>query len=184
MLTIDQKTKLLKMWEDGSTSGQIASELRVTRNTVAGILGRMRAAGKVGYKDPTKNKTKPKPPKVVVAKPEPLPKPKVEIELVAVIEVVPPPMPQPLNGGKGIDLYRLNYRTCRYIISGEGAAESTFYCGHEISRGAYCEPHAAMCYAGREKILRPKNDLTNQPSIALRHAQRESPMPLSSRLWR
>ncbi len=179
MLTPQQKAKIFKLWEDGLTGSDIAAKLKVTRNVVAGILGRARAAGKVKYR------IKPvKPPKNVKEK-------TIRIKVKPAFEVItlpplppPPPLPIPNPGNPGIEITRLNLRTCRYIVTGNGSPYSTFYCGEEVSRGAYCTYHGELCYAGREKILRPKNDLTNQPSIALRHAQRESPMPLSSRLWR
>jgi hypothetical protein len=165
MLTDRQKAHVVKMWHEGRTSGDIAAAVGVTRNTVAGILGRMRAAGKIGYRDQKKKKNNPKP--------------VVEVKLIAIVEVVvpppppPPPLPQSLNGGKGINLLQLNYRTCRYIIKGQGSVASTFYCGYEVKRGAYCEPHAAMCYNGREKIVKAKtNDFANRSPIAFRYAQR------------
>jgi hypothetical protein len=163
MLTDQQKARIVKMWHEGRTSGEIAAEMGVTRNTIAGIVGRMRAAGKIGYRDQKKKKNNPRP--------------VVEVKLIAIVEVVipppppPPPTSKPLNGGKGISLLQLNYRTCRYIIKGQGSVASTFYCGHEVERGAYCEPHAAMCYNGREKIVKAKtNDYSSRPSIALGYA--------------
>jgi hypothetical protein len=45
----------------------------------------------------------------------------------------------------GIRMDELRYDSCRYIISHD-AALSVRYCGHERKRGAYCSPHAELCY--------------------------------------
>ena len=45
----------------------------------------------------------------------------------------------------GVRMDELRYDSCRYIISTDTAV-SVRYCGHERKRGAYCTPHAELCY--------------------------------------
>jgi len=164
MLTMTEKGRILRMWEAGHTSGEIAAALKITRSTVAGVLNRLREAGRIGYRQ--------KPPKVKALKVPSKPKPKVEVKIVQ-LSIPLAPLPVPKKDAKKLPITQLSLRTCRYIVEGEGAVRSTFYCGNEVSRGAYCETHAAICYNGRDKILKPRtNDYPNRSAIALRYAQR------------
>jgi hypothetical protein len=174
MLTPEQKARILALWEAGETGGQIAAKMKVTRNTVAGILGRMRAAGKVDYRIKPK-----KPPKIVKEK-------FIRIKVKPPVEVIAPlpPLPTPAPGTPGIEITRLNLRTCRYIVTGNGTPSSTLYCGGEVTRGAYCTYHGEMCYTGREKIMRPKNDFAVGTTHAPQYSKGQSNVPFPSRLWR
>jgi len=161
MLTMEQKGRILKMWEDGRSSSEIAFELKVTRGTIAGVLNRLREAGRIGYRE---KKPSVKAPKV----------PKITKTVANVIRFKPilPALPEPSIGTKGLPITKLSLRTCRFIVDGEGAVLSTFYCGKEVERGSYCEPHAALCYNGRAKILRPRtNDYPARSAIAFRYAK-------------
>ena len=174
MLTMTEKGRILRMWEAGHTSGEIAAALKITRSTVAGVLNRLREAGRIGYRTKT---TKPqRPPKAKI----------VRIKVKAVVEVVAPlpPLPKPVNNASGIEILKLNFRTCRYIVAGEGSPKTTLYCGQEVTRGAYCANHGAMCYTGRDKIMRPKNDFAARSTYAPRYSKGQSNLPFPTRLWR
>jgi hypothetical protein len=161
MLTIAQKAKILKMWNLNYTTRDIATELNVTRNVVAGILGRMRAAGKIGYRvRPTKEPKQrvPKAPQKIRDK---------KISRAKIIRRIAfNPIPQINKGEPGISILKLNYSTCRYIVDGEGPVASTFYCGKKVERGSYCECHANLCYIGREKVVNGRPEFQNKSGFA------------------
>jgi len=161
MLTTQQKATILKMWDKKHTTKEIAMTLGVTRNVVAGILGRMRAAGKIGYRDKPPKVDKPRVPKA----PE---RPKVKkISRAKIIRRMTfEPVPKANHGEPGILILKLNYSTCRYIIDGDGPVASTFYCGKEVERGSYCESHAILCYMGREKVMNSRPDFQNRSGFA------------------
>jgi hypothetical protein len=47
------------------------------------------------------------------------------------------------------ELLNLKHWSCRYIVY-TGPRFPTLYCGKPKARGAYCEPHADMCYIKSE----------------------------------
>ena len=47
----DKDKAMLKMWDEGATSSEIANHFGVTRNVIMGRFHRLRSAGFLGYKE-------------------------------------------------------------------------------------------------------------------------------------
>ena len=147
---MDENTQtMLELWAQGLSDKNIAQQLGVTKNAIAGRLHRMHLAGKipVEYFARRNQVSKRRPPRET-AKPEPLPLP----------DVPPPPQQQACeiidlfankDPGRGADtsirLEKLTPRSCRYVVSGDKAADYLF-CGKLKAKGSYCEEHAKICY--------------------------------------
>lgn len=59
----------------------------------------------------------------------------------------------PLPASKPVTIMELTAATCRWPVRIDGRSEWHF-CGQTVTRGRYCEPHAALAY--RPPPLRPK----------------------------
>jgi GcrA cell cycle regulator len=154
---MDENTEtMLELWAQGLSDKQIAMHLGVSKNAIAGKLHRMNLAGKVPleYLSRRNEVCKRRPPRET-AKPEPLPLP----------ASTPQPPPQEAceiidlfankDPGKGADrpirLEKLTPRSCRYVVSGDKAADYLF-CGKVKAKGSYCEEHARICYSPLVRI--------------------------------
>ena len=128
----DERVALLKkMWVEGKTAAEIASELGgVTRNAVIGKAHRLKLSNRVS---PIQQNTK---------KPAAAPKPP---------EAAREPKIQKLleqdNNRKGIPMLQLGARMCRWPL-GDPASPDFRYCGADspIGEGPYCKYHARVAY--------------------------------------
>lgn len=123
--TEEGKAAIKEMWNSGQTSSQIASVMGVSRNSIIGIVNRMRQSGHNILEKGCK-RAKKVPKKTVVAtnkKKEPAPR---------------------LLGE--VDILGLTIRSCRFIVS-EGNFRNTLYCNKDIVKGPYCADHYKLCYA-------------------------------------
>lgn len=147
------KLKIIEMWENLQTSGQIAAALGVTRNAVMGFISRYRAKGNnLRGKVPVSEEVKMarrnerqkayresrKKPQVIVKNPEPI---------VLAFERVEP------TRTSSVALLELRGHHCRFIV---GSGDVTMYCGKEKSRGAYCAEHYSLCYVPVRKAMAAK----------------------------
>ena len=146
MSDIDDRIKV--MWDNGSTSSEIASELGVTRNTVMGRVSRMKARGDIKFRIlNVKEKEPKKVPAISPTKKErilyvlptyPLrPSARRKPE-----KIVDEPVQQRVGN---VTLMELSYKHCRYIV-GANKLRGVLYCGNDKGRGAYCISHATLCY--------------------------------------
>ncbi len=140
----DERVEVLKkLWVEGRTASQIASELGdVTRNAVIGKVHRL---GLSGRPSPIKRKTKKAEPRKATARKAQAKK--VAPKQTAVIRPIRPVITQdiePLNGGSS--MMELKERMCKWPI-GDPKSQEFRFCGHKVTEGLpYCEHHAMIAY--------------------------------------
>jgi hypothetical protein len=175
-LTEKQKS-IVEMWEKGMSSTEIADLLRITRNSVMGIVFRLQKKGlimrvdnpakKKGYlSKPQKNPRPPAPPRLP-------PKPKVDDPTAQKRQEEAEKLReffQRRDADRGVTIFDLKYDSCRFI-AGEVMADKTIYCGKPVSRRHYCAEHAALCYFKRQSASNADNAPT-QPAITRFNAKR------------
>ena len=148
MISEDQKTKIVELWEEGLSGTQIGELLSLTRNAVIGVVNRLR---KKGFKFKRNEKVEHKK-RVSLAREKreedyqkrnakKLKKPLV-IEVEKQEKIYPIPILPTRDGG--IDLIDLKRTSCRFIVSGDDTPIK--YCGETQDRGAYCRDHYKICY--------------------------------------
>jgi len=156
MLTVNQR--ILQLWKQGWTSGDIAKQLSLTRNAVMGKLYRFRQAGVIDYKTKKSRDTA----LIVMAKTKTR---NQQIAKGAELDTLEPEMPllyfmestcelKSPEERKSVGIFGLNFDSCRYSISG-GSSKDYLFCNQPQRRGSsYCESHHKICYtkyADREK---------------------------------
>lgn len=117
MLSNENKSKIVEMWQEGISSSIIADRLDVTRNAVIGHVRRCREAGmNLRAGDPDY--------KVMVFKKKPI---------------------KTQGKGGGVQLLSLKTNMCRFPVSTDKEGQHLF-CGEPIGHRAYCSKHAAISY--------------------------------------
>ena len=149
----DERVALLKkLWGEGRTAAEIASELGgVTRNAVIGKAHRLKLSNRVSpiqqnNKKPVKTETisAPKAP----AEPKKVAKPRIKKEPTIDDSKI-----------EGVSLAELKDRMCRWPI-GDPRDASFRFCGCQIVAGLpYCSEHVKVAYqaATRNRILQDEN---------------------------
>jgi GcrA cell cycle regulator len=166
----DIDDKMIELWEQGVSASQIAKQLGVTRNAVAGKLHRFKFSGRIAQKNAIKRFDAIKKdvrqlekerrtianaqanPNISVYKIEDklisLPKITKEIFTDSVNLIVCEEAPAPV--GKNLQFDQLTAKSCRFIIN-DGPVKDFLFCGKEKSSKSYCKEHAGLCYY---KLLR------------------------------
>jgi hypothetical protein len=161
----DIDDKMIELWEKGIPASQIAKELGVTRNAVAGKLHRFKFSGRIVQKNIDNRFDAIKAdlrqldkerrtitnaqanPNVSVYKIEDalisLPKIKTETFSETVNLIVCKEVPAPV--GENIRFDQLTAKSCRFIIN-DGPARDFLFCGQEKTGRAYCADHSKLCY--------------------------------------
>ncbi len=165
----EERVELLKkLWTDGLSASQIASELgEVTRNAVIGKVHRLGLSGRaktVRSAAPRTHKPRrpsaprpqhgPAPAKPAVA-PRVVGNTALKAETVAYaepeVEAVPYRAPAPVEelvipSGEGCSILELNEHTCKWPI-GDPTSPEFHFCGGGSKVGSpYCERHGRMAY--------------------------------------
>ena len=122
------KDKVADLWRQGFSFGQIAAYVGSRRNVIAGIVHRMRVSGQIGYRTAPTHRT--------IKNMEYDRRQKIITDLLKPIE---PPVPFNLN------IMELKNSSCRYS-TGVSPTNEWLFCGHNKTRGSYCEYHANLCY--------------------------------------
>jgi hypothetical protein len=149
MKLAERKTRIIAMWRNGNTSGEIARELHITRSQVMGTINRAQKLGLVERRALSPSE-KPK----QETKPIRLPKTK-PVTPLKVIEMPkePPPedvkplfVPEPIPPAKTKDtktILQLGLYDCRYIL------DDGKYCGLRANnaQSPWCEEHRKLVYA-------------------------------------
>lgn len=154
--------KILALWNQDKTGSHIAFELNMTRNAVMGQLNRLRIKGHIAYRVPQRknNGTEHLTPVTISTRAPQTIKPKepsapkgpntTELIMAKVIEKLVPTK----KDGLKVPLVALNYRSCRYPVSGKGPSDYLF-CGDQRMEGKpYCKEHHALCYVPRSTTRR------------------------------
>lgn len=133
------KDKIIKMWNEGKTSGDIAFELEITRNSVMGAIYRAQKSGLAMRKDQStavRNKSKSK--KKVIKKDEPIKKNVLGKRIgPAVVDL---PKTEIKNAPK--TLMQLEPHDCRWVI------RDGYFCAapSKSSLQPWCEEHFKIVY--------------------------------------
>lgn len=138
---------LKKLWMDGLSASQIASQCGVTRNAVIGKVHRLNLSGRAKPAAPTPRpkKTRPPAPTRPVRQPARLPAVKAapaarRLDLTVPIERLVVPL------GAKVPLLGLDEKMCRWP-SGDPRDAGFGFCGHErFGLMSYCEYHARIAY--------------------------------------
>ena len=149
---MDEPEIIIKHWNDGLTSTQIAQQLGVSRSAIAGKIYRLRASGinlerRAMIRLDIEKQYREKPQRVKKMRNETkqlsldafFVKPASEPELSPIIDVV-----LSSETPTGIDLFSLKSSQCHYVI---GRHEYTaMYCGEAVHRRSMCRDHYRRCY--------------------------------------
>jgi hypothetical protein len=129
----NDKELILEMWKKGNSARDIAAAVGKTRNSIMGLIYRLRSKGLVGYRvEP-----------VVKQKARPMPKNKVSRP--PKMKKAPIPKVKPLKDSQPIPFYKLEHFNCRYIVS-DGMPKDFLFCGKVVLSAPYCTDHRALCY--------------------------------------
>jgi hypothetical protein len=122
-MTEEKRQQIVSMWQDGIAASKIGDKIGISRNSVIGVVHRLRASG-ADLSRHSENR--------VVKK-----KAKKTESIILKMGAVEMP--------EGITLLELKYMSCRYIVSEEKAA-TVLYCGKHIDKASYCKDHYKLCY--------------------------------------
>ncbi len=137
----ERDKKIIELWDQKFTGGQIAAELSMTRNAVMGRLGRFRKMGLVAYKMSAKVDLKDMKSGILKTVKKYNANPKMFRG-----RLPPTPLPEmPPVKDKPIGFFELTPFTCRYIVN-DGKASEFLFCGKPKMIRSYCEDHARLCY--------------------------------------
>ena len=141
VLTQAQKDRIIELWNDGYTGGQIAKEIGHTRSAIMGLISRMRQSGK-GV-DVKRNASITPKPRVKTQAPKGRPK-KLKIHPKTFQYAFTFAEPTKAHNNKPISFMDLTSFHCRYILN--DPKQGALYCGDPKERGSYCAFHANLCY--------------------------------------
>lgn len=127
--------KILEMWEQGKSGGEIANKLGVTRSSIMGRIHRMRNESNIKYRA---QKISVKSDRVVRTRDKAKPYKKSRT-FVPVDQVIPKPK-------HGVNILDLQYWSCRYIVGDPKTPLDNIYCGQVSDHKSYCKDHAQLCY--------------------------------------
>ena len=130
-MTEELRFKILKLWRDGVSGGEISKLLGVTRNSVIGVSYRARKNGLLSSIKPKKEKAIKVPKRAIK---------KEELKIEPIVEE-----PIIIEEDQTCDMDGLNYYSCRYIVSGD-TYDTVRYCGKHIHTSSYCLHHYKICY--------------------------------------
>ena len=172
--TDERVTLLKKLWTEGHSASQIASQLGgVTRNAVIGKVHRLGLSGRATPSRPVK-----KPPRL--ARPKP-PRQKVDAVVVATGEKAAPvrtvSVPQAekeaaahlppaiLEDGSTASILNIRDSMCKWPI-GDPADANFAFCGRKAEGGVYCAEHAKVAFQPARKRERRKDEFDFVRKIA------------------
>jgi GcrA cell cycle regulator len=158
----DERVELLKkLWTDGLSASQIASQLgQVTRNAVIGKVHRLGLSGRMKSSSNLARAVKPRmrapmrPTMQHTSFGATALKAEAQVER-GYVQLLEPAviMPFPAPKGESITLMQLSEKTCRWPLGDPSTVDFRF-CGCETAAGAsYCQYHAVLAFqpAGRRK---------------------------------
>jgi GcrA cell cycle regulator len=161
----DERVELLKkLWSDGLSASQIASQLGgVTRNAVIGKVHRLSLSGRAKPASST-----PRPRKVRTAAPH-RPAPRHFVQGNTALKTHAHPAPRRLPSlvpiedivvpiSLNVSLLALTDQMCKWPV-GDPGAENFHFCGHKSWNGQpYCEYHSRIAYQPPDRRRDRRND--------------------------
>lgn len=154
----ERQKEILKLWNLGKSGPAIAAKLHITRNSVMGVLSRLRVRGFVDYRLkplPREHKTifRKRPEKKLPPPPPAKPAP-TDILGKSVNEFMIKAVTPPKKAGKSVTFAQLRRGMCKYPTSGDKASEYLF-CGEPaIPTMSYCVKHMQVCV---HSVYNPKD---------------------------
>ena len=143
---------LTKLWSDGLTASQIASQLgdNTTRNAVIGKAHRLGLSGRPSPVRaplaPTAKPVRPARPKPVVSHTRPPSPANPGQNLIRRAEPAVRPQSMEVVPGPGVTLLKVTDKMCKWPI-GHPGDDGFRFCGNQARDGSpYCEGHAQMAY--------------------------------------
>ena len=159
----DERVELLKkLWSDGLSASQIATELGgITRNAVIGKVHRLGLSGRA--KAPSSAAPRPRkarPPTHVMRMTRPAMRGNTALarHAYAVYELEPEPLENIVPIGQRCTLLDLSDAKCRWPIGDPGTSDFFFCGGKPVGELPYCAYHARIAYqpvADRRRERRP-----------------------------
>lgn len=145
----DDKTvsKIIELWKEDKTSGQIAAKLNMTRSAVMGLVGRLRSKGLLEYRDPASKKNA-----TPDEKRNKMRSPYVQNKASKVL----PPLPPVSDDISPVKLFQLTSKSCRFVINDSRSASDFLFCNKPKKVGSYCEDHHKICYIKSEPRKRDR----------------------------
>jgi GcrA cell cycle regulator len=119
----ETEKKIIGMWSDGLSASQIGVNLNVTKNTISGILARLRAKGVDLGRPPVMKKVEVRP-----------------------LPPSPPATSEPSPAQGEMTLMQLTATTCRWPY-GDARKGGVTYCGMKTKGDVYCTEHCLRAYA-------------------------------------
>ena len=123
----ERERAVLQLLKEGLTLQVIATRLELTRNTVSGIVYRMKAAGVSGVHYTGANG-------------------KTSIKIKPTSNLRRRGAAAPATATGPVTLLDLRRTSCRFILGDD----LTYYCGEEADPAPYCQKHRAVCYTSRQ----------------------------------
>ncbi len=165
--TEERVNLLTKLWGEGRTAAEIASELGgVTRNAVIGKAHRLKLSGRVSPIQQNKKSVADKP---LVRRPK-------EVQKVSAPKAQPK-IHEPVSSEKGqYSLEQLEARMCRWPI-GDPRSDDFGFCGGDAMAGLpYCRDHIHVAYqpATRKRILKAEEAEIAQVASDLRNKKKSA----------
>jgi len=161
----DMEKKLIKLWSEGLTGGQISIVLGCTRNAVMGRLKRLRDAGYVDYKISQARvaavkKTAFKRERKRLSTLPNMTEKKLNI-LAPMLREEELIVAEPVKTDH-VKLIHLTSKSCRYIVSGNTSKEFLFCNVPKKDGSSYCPEHHKLCYIpmSKPKYKVKRNDAT------------------------
>ena len=163
----DERVELLKkLWSDGLSASQIATELGgITRNAVIGKVHRLGLSGRAKAPSsaaPRQRKARPQTHVMRMARPAMRGNTALARHAYAVYELEVEPEPEAIENivpiGQRCTLLDLSDAKCRWPIGDPGASDFFFCGGKPVGELPYCAYHARIAYqpvADRRRDRRP-----------------------------
>jgi len=143
----ERNEKIVDLWNTGMTATQVGIRLRISRNTVMGVIHRFRKKGENVQKRVVE-KPAIKTPKAggPLMMRKVLNKIKAKKKAIKPIEQIEMPFLdiEPVSS-KNCTIMELTLYTCRYVVSDVNGV-ATIYCGERVDGGSYCKSHKKLCY--------------------------------------
>ena len=150
----DIEKKIVQLWSEGLTGGQIAIVMGCTRNAVMGRLKRLRDAGYVDYKISQARvvavkKTALKRERKRLSKLPNMTEKKLNI-LAPMLRIEELTIVEPVKTDH-VKLMNLTSKSCRYVVSGNSVKEFMFCNIPKKDGSSYCPEHHKLCYIPMSK---------------------------------